>query len=344
MAEETTPKQKITIVGLGLIGGSIGLGLKAAGLKKIRIVGHDRDGGVMAKARKRGAVDETEHNLINAVRGSSCVIVSVPVMSIRRVFQDIASHMGENSIVHDTGSSKLEVLKWAADELPRTVHFVGGHPMAGKEEGGIDAAEATLFKDATYCVSPLPSASQASVEAILGLISVLGAKPLFVDPEEHDRYAAAISHMPMVLSNALFSVARGSKAWFELSRMAGPGFKDLTRLASQDPEMQLDVLRTNQEGVVHWLDRMQDEITHWKELVQGDEETLFQALYRSNLDREEYIKEGPKQAEFSSRPEVASGSDQLADMLFGARMMRRIREVTSFYEEKAKEAPPRRKN
>ncbi|HEX5938998.1 MAG TPA: prephenate dehydrogenase/arogenate dehydrogenase family protein [Dehalococcoidia bacterium] len=339
---EATPRQKIVIIGLGLIGGSIGLALKSAGLSNIRIIGHDVDGRAMSRARKRGAIDDSDGNIITAVRGSSCIIIAAPVMAIRRIFQEIAPHLEENAIVTDTGSSKLEVLKWAADELPQTVNFIGGHPMAGKEQGGIDAAEPGLFKDATYCVVPLPNASDGAVQAVLSLIAALGAKPWFVDPEEHDRYAAAISHMPMILSNALFTMARGSKAWLELSRMAGPGFKDMTRLASQDPEMELDVITTNKDGIVHWLDRMQEEIDHWKELVQSDEETLFQALHRASLDREEYIQHGPREPAFQSRSEMPENAE-LAEALFMGRWGRRLREMTKFYEDKAKAAEQVRK-
>ena len=106
----------------------------------------------MSKAKKRGAVDETDSNIITAVRGSSCIIIAAPVMQIRRIFQEIAPHLEENAIVTDTGSSKLDVLKWAADELLQVVNFIGGHPMAVRA-GGIDAAEPGLFKDATYCVA-----------------------------------------------------------------------------------------------------------------------------------------------------------------------------------------------
>lgn len=342
-SDEKTPRQKIAIIGLGLIGGSLGLALKAARLSNIRIVGYDSSSSAMSKAKKRGAVDDTEASIVRVVHDASLVIVSVPVLGIRRVFEEIAPHLNEHCVVTDTGSSKLEVMKWAVDILPEKVNFVGGHPMAGKEDDGIDAADADLFHDATYCVIPLPNATEGAVQAILGLINAIKAKPWFVDPEEHDRYAAAISHMPMILSNALFTMARGSKAWLELSRMAGPGFKDMTRLAGQDPEMELDIVLTNRESIVHWLDRMQEEIERWKELVQSDEETVFQALYRSNLDREEFIQHGAREPSFGDRPDLPTSSDQLADMLFSNRMMRRIRDVTRFYEDKNKEPQPRRR-
>jgi prephenate dehydrogenase len=338
--EESQRKSKVVLVGLGLIGGSLGLALKSAGLANVWLVGHDTNHNVASKAKQRGAVDETDSNLIRAVRDAALVVVAVPIGSMRRVFEEIAPHVPENAIVTDTASSKLEVMKWAADILPGTVNFVGGHPMAGKEQRGIEAADANLFRDATYCISPLPSASEGAVHAVLGFIQGLGARPWFVDPEEHDRYAAAISHMPMILANALFTMVHRSKAWVELSRMAGPGFKDMTRLASQDPEMELDIVTTNQESIVHWIDRMQEELGRWKEIVQSDEETAFQALYKANLDRDEYILNGPKELDFGASPAQFDKSE-ITDMLVGARWAQRLREITRAAEDKANE--PRRR-
>jgi prephenate dehydrogenase len=333
-------KSKVTLVGLGLIGGSIGLALKAVTAANVRLVGYDSNHASASKAKQRGAVDEIDNHLIRAVSDSALVVLAVPIGSIRRVLEEISPHLAESAVVTDTASSKLEVMKWAADILPESVHFIGGHPMAGNEKSGIEAADANLFRDATYCVSPLPSASEGAVQAVLGFVQALGARPWFVDPEEHDRYAAAISHMPMIVANALFTMAHGSKAWLELSRMAGPGFKDMTRLASQDPEMELDIVTTNRESIVHWIDRIQEELSRWKEIVQSDEETAFQALYKANFDRDEYILNGPKELEFGSSPAQFDKSE-ITDMLVGARWAQRLREITRAAEEKAKE--PRRR-
>jgi prephenate dehydrogenase len=146
----------------------------------------------------------------------------------------------------------------------------------------------------------------------------------------------------MILANALFTLTRSSKAWHELSRMAGPGFKDMTRLASQSPDMEVDIVLTNRDGIAHWIERMQEELERWKELVNSDEETLFQALYRANLDRMQYMLEGPTDPSFATGAQVPSSSDQLADLLFSARLMQRMREATHFYEDKAKGPPKRR--
>ena len=242
--DEATPRQKIVIIGLGLIGGSIGLALKGANLSNIRVVGHDVDGRAMSKAKKRGAVDDTDSSIVTSVRESSCVVVAVPVMRIRRVFQEIAPHLGENAIVTDTGSSKLEVLKWAADELPESVSFIGGHPMAGKEQTGFAAADPDLFRDKPWVISPSINAPEGAVNAVISVAQALGARPIFMDPDEHDSYVAAVSHLPLTLSSALFSMAFESQAWPELAALASSGFRDTTRLASGSPDMAHDIVQT----------------------------------------------------------------------------------------------------
>src|SRR5439155_9521993 len=150
--------EKIAIIGLGLIGGSIGLGLKAAKLEGVQVVGHDRDPSVGAKARRVGAVDESDWNLISAVRGANMVIIATPVVGVRETFGFIADHLEPGCVITDTASTKAEVMGWAADMLPPNIHFVGGHAMAGKETPGIDGAEATRFKGAAYCVFRTPIA------------------------------------------------------------------------------------------------------------------------------------------------------------------------------------------
>src|SRR3989442_4646750 len=144
--------KRIAIIGTGLIGGSLGLALKASGLQGLEIVGHDRDRNVATKAEKAGAIDRPEHNLSRAVAGAGMVIIAVPVLAMREVMQEIAPHLAEGAVVTDTASTKSHVMQWAAELLPEHVNFVGGHPMAGKETPGVEQAEGTLFRERAYCV------------------------------------------------------------------------------------------------------------------------------------------------------------------------------------------------
>src|SRR3972149_1885442 len=217
--KETQERGRITIIGLGLIGGSLGLAIKAAGLRGGEMVGHARRRQVASKARKIGAIDRAEHNLPRAVAQARMVVIAPPVLAIREVMRQIAPDLPEGCVVTDVGSTKERVLEWAAELLPPSVSFVGGHPMAGKETPGIDNAEADLFRGrAPPPLAPPPLASAA-----------------------------------------------GS----DLAPMASSGFRDVTRLASGDPQMSHDIFLTNREAAVHWLERMIEELRHYRGLLGG---------------------------------------------------------------------------
>ena len=222
--ERPDSKKRITIVGTGLIGGSLGMAIRAAKLPGLEVVGHDADRGAANQAEKSGAIDHAEHSLPRAVAGASMVIIAVPVLSVREVMQQIAPDLAEGAVVTDTTSTKAHVMRWAKDTLPEHVSFVGGHPMAGKETAGIEHAEAALFRGKAYCICPAVDATESAVRSVMGLARLAGAEPMFVDPEEHDIYAAAVSHLPLMVSTAMFSMLRNSPAWPDMGMMASSGF------------------------------------------------------------------------------------------------------------------------
>ena len=190
---------KITIIGLGLIGGSIGFALKANASDRIYVSGYDKDFDEGRKAEKLKAVDKAHWKLDDALKDAKMVILAVPVLAIRDMMKTISEMLSPGCIVTDTGSTKLEIMKWAQDYLPEEVSFVGGHPMAGKEISGVSAADASLFKNARYAVIPGKGATEGAVNSVIGLVDLLGAKPYFVDAEEHDSYVAAVSHLPIIM-------------------------------------------------------------------------------------------------------------------------------------------------
>ena len=307
--------ERIAIIGTGLIGGSIGLALKAAKLPDIEIVGFDLDRGTAGEARRMGAIDRGAGSLPEAVRDAKMVIIAAPPLAVGGIMQEISEHLREGAVVTDTASTKVEVRRYAQEFLPEHVSYIGGHPMAGKETQGIKNADATLFQNTTYCVIPSAQASEGAVKSVLGLATVLGAEPLFIDAEEHDQYAAAISHMPLVLSTALFSLVRNSPAWGDIAPMAAGGFRDVTRLASGDPRMSHDICATNTEGTVHWIDRFIEELRRYRELILADRKGLFRAFSEAQLQRDAFmLGERPKRA---TDYELPSTRDALGGMLFG---------------------------
>ena len=324
MTKVTQERKRITIIGLGLIGGSIGLALKAAAVPGVELVGHDREREAESKARKMGAIDIAEHNLPRAVQGAGMVIIATPILAVREVLEQIAPDLREGCVVTDTASTKESVLEWAAGLLPTHVSFVGGHPMAGKETQGIDNAEADLFRGRAYCLCPAVDAHEDAVRALVGLVRLVGAEPLFLDPREHDQYAAAVSHLPLVLSTALFTLLRASPAWRDLAPMASSGFRDVTRLASGDPRMSHDIFLTNREAAVHWLERMIDELRRYRDLLEGDAEQLLETFGRAQMDRDTFIAQPRATRLEEERPDVRQ---EMVNSLIGGWISDRLRKA-----------------
>lgn len=307
--------ERVTIIGTGLIGGSIGLALKAAKLTGLEVVGFDEDHGTLGAARRAGAVDRGAPNLREAVHDAKLVIVAVPPLAVRQVFEDIAAHLGEGAIVTDTASTKAMPARWAKELLPERVAYVGGHPMAGKETQGIQAADATLFKDKAWVVIPSTTAGEGAVKSVLGLVSIVGAEPAFVDAEEHDQYVAAISHLPLVMSASLFSLVRNSPAWDDIAPLAASGFRDLTRLTSGDPRMGHDICATNGDAIAHWIDRYIVELQRFKDLLLENKKSLFRTFSELQIQRDAFVA-----GEFKTRQptvDVPSAKDAMGSMLLG---------------------------
>jgi prephenate dehydrogenase len=281
----------VAIIGLGLIGGSIGLALRRGKKSKWEIVGCSRRRETVTKALTVGAIDRGEINAEDSVKRAELVIIATPVLTVKEIFSTIAPHLPSGCIVTDTGSTKVEVMKWAKAMLPPTVNFIGGHPMAGKETYGIRAAEADLFRRCTYCLTPSEKASPESIDTVIGMTKKLGATPFLVDPQEHDDLVAGISHLPMLLSAALVSLTTESPSWFKMSKLASSGYHDLTRLASGNPEVNSHICLSNQTNIVDWIDKFSQELERYRQLVSKGDGRLEQALTEANKARQEWLKQ-----------------------------------------------------
>ena len=321
--------EKIAIVGLGLIGGSLGLALKRAKLEGVEIFGHDKEPTVNGKAAKKGAVDRTHWNLIQAVEGASLVILATPVEAIKEVMGQIAPYLPEGCVVTDTGSTKESIMNAAKEALPSHVSFVGGHPMAGKETPGIDSAEDSLFENKTYCLFPAPTATPQAVKSIVSMVELIGAKPFFVDAAEHDSYVAAVSHLPVILSAALVSSTNRHPSWREMARLAATGYRDLTRLASGDPEMNRDICLTNKEGIIRWIDNYIDELGLYRNLIAEGGKELEENFVKVLVAREKWLKGDIDEDKGRSGAfaEIPSAGERMAGLFLGDRLARRGREM-----------------
>jgi len=299
-------KVRVALVGLGLIGGSIGLSLKRLSKSGFDIVGYVRRPEVAAVALSSGVVDKTQTSLAETVQGAELVIIATPVLTIKEILSQIAGQLPDGCVVTDTASTKFQVMKWAEKLLPPTVDFIGGHPMAGKETYGVQAAEADLFQGCTYCLTPSEKASAKSIDKVTSVVKKLGAIPFFIAAQEHDRLVAGVSHLPMLLSAALVSVTTENPSWHKMSKVAASGYHDLTRLASGNPEVNAHICLSNQEAILQWIDKFSQELERYRQLVTTGDKRLGQALTDANKARQEWLNK--KKQEPSNPPPGWKGS------------------------------------
>jgi prephenate dehydrogenase len=281
--------KRIAIIGLGLIGGSLALALKkrAGGTE---IVGFSRSAKTIAAARKCGAIDRAARNLASAVSGADTVVIATPVTVTRDVLSSIAEHLSPDCVVTDTGSTKVQVMKWAGEYLSPQISFIGGHPMAGKETSGISEADAGLFKGCVYCLTPSYCATPQAVKKLKQVVESIGAKPFFIDAETHDNLVAGVSHLPMLLSAAFVTATAKSRLWPDMAKLAAGGYRDLSRLASGNPEINRDICLTNREKIVDWLDRYIEVLKGYRDLVADESEELAEMLAQAREARENWLR------------------------------------------------------
>ncbi|MBN2099467.1 MAG: prephenate dehydrogenase/arogenate dehydrogenase family protein [Dehalococcoidia bacterium] len=288
--------RRVAIIGLGLIGGSVGLALKRAESEAVELVGYARRPETADRARQLGAIDRIESTLASAVDKADLVVLATPTMSIKEILSQIGPHLPAACAVTDVASTKVQVMQWAEESLPQGVSFVGGHPMAGKELSGIEIADADLFKGCTYCIVPGRGASEAAVQMVVDLVHKVGARHVILNAAEHDRFVAGISHLPLILASALVMATTQSPQWPKMADFAATGYQSTTRLASQHPRMNRDICLTNGENIVAWIDELTKELQRFRTLIAEGDLGLEQAFERAWQARNAWIEEHGKKS------------------------------------------------
>jgi len=264
--------QSVGIIGLGLIGGSVGLALRA-GDEAVKVVGFDPDPSTLQGALDSGAIDSVADTLEDAVLAADLVMVATPVDRIPGVIERISPYTLEGALVTDVGSTKQAVVE--AGERCFGGRFVGGHPMAGSERHGIDAADAELFDDAWWIVTPTSRTSSGAYAAVTALVASLGARSVALEPVVHDALVARLSHLPQLTASALVEVAITAGDREALLGLAAGGFRDVTRIAASNPDLWVAIIRSNREAVLEGLTGLTQRLDavgamiaeqHWDEL------------------------------------------------------------------------------
>jgi len=262
------PFKQVTIIGTGLIGGSLGLALKKRHLAG-RIVGCDR-APTLERAHKRGAIDDGTVAPAEAVRGSELIVLATPVLAILDHIDRLAPALPPRTLVTDVGSTKAEVVKRAAKSFGKTAgqRFLAGHPMAGKEQAGVDFADADLFAGAAWLFTPLPRQNvHAGMSGeFVHCVEQMGAQVAILDPNDHDRFVAWISHLPQMISTALAATLVdefGSDA--PVLDIGGRALREMTRISGSPYSMWRDIAITNKENLGRALLKLEQRLAHIRE-------------------------------------------------------------------------------
>lgn len=258
--------RQVALLGTGLIGGSIGLGLRRA-LPDVEVIGYDRDPDSSLVALERAAISRRVEDPVAAAQGADLVVVAVPLGQFQPLLDALAGSLPEGATVTDVGSAKVDVVSAGQDAFGPA--FVGGHPMAGSERRGIEAADADLFQDAAWILTPTPLTSSAAYATASLLATTLGARVVGVDPAEHDSLVARLSHVPQITASALVDMAVRAGDREALLGLAGGGFRDVTRIAASDPDMWISILRTNRAAVLSSLERFTSSLSDAAALIEG---------------------------------------------------------------------------
>ncbi|MBD3288608.1 prephenate dehydrogenase/arogenate dehydrogenase family protein [candidate division KSB1 bacterium] len=263
---------KVAIIGLGVMGGSIGLSIKQRKLCE-HVVGVD-EFSVIHNALDRGAIDEgfDKSEMQKALESAEIVFICTPINQILDLIQQVSAHVSPNTIVCDVGSTKSQIVDKATKHFKNNdIYFIGSHPMAGSEMKGIEAADHYLFENVVWVLTPHQKMPDTSIRKLGTLLENIGAKVLMLSPEQHDKIAAAVSHLPQLLAISLTNmIARFHQENPNYIRLAAGGFRDMTRIASSPYSIWKDIIRSNVPQIETFIDEFIKELQQTKKDLKSD--------------------------------------------------------------------------
>ncbi len=271
---------QLGLIGCGLMGGSFALALKRAGLVK-RVVGYSKSPSTTERAKKLGVIDVAAESALLAVAGADIVLLAVPVAATETTFKAIRHLVEPGVLFMDVGSTKRDVVDAARRVLrERIASFVPAHPIAGKEVSGIQNADAALFSGRQVILTPLAQTAPDLVQKATDVWSAVGAQVLKMTPENHDAAFAAVSHLPHLLAFAYFSAVVNQPAGKDFLSLAGPGFRDFTRIAASSPETWRDILVANREEVLKQSQRFRHALEAFEHVIREANGDALEDLIR----------------------------------------------------------------
>jgi prephenate dehydrogenase len=276
--------KQLGVIGTGLMGGSFALALKRAGLVQ-RVIGYSKSPSTTERAKKLGVIDDAAESALLAVSGSDIVLIAVPVAATEATFKAIRHLVEPGCLFMDVGSTKRDVVDAARRVLKeRIASFVPAHPIAGKEAGGVQHADAALYQGRQVILTPLPATDAALVQKAADVWSAIGCQVLKMTPDDHDAAFAAVSHLPHLLAFAYFSAIARQPAGADYLTLAGPGFRDFTRIAASDPMVWRDILMANREEVLKQSLRFRHTLDAIEHVMRSGNGEALEDLIRQSAD------------------------------------------------------------
>ena len=277
-------RTRVAIIGLGLMGGSLALALQG---HCAAILGVDPDPETRELALERGIVEQISPDPRQILTQADLVVLAAPVNAILQLLADLPDLHPTSAVVMDLGSTKAHIVD-AMQCLPARFDPLGGHPMCGKEKGGLRHSEATLFKSAAFALTPLERTSPGALALAAELVTAVGSHAVWLDPAMHDRWTARTSHFPYLAASLLAGITP-----VEAAPLAGPGFRSTTRVAATPPAVMLDILMTNRDELLAALRDFRQDLDQMEHsLAQADRAELSQMLERGRMRRSELLREG----------------------------------------------------
>jgi prephenate dehydrogenase len=278
---------RVAVLGVGLIGGSIGLAARAH--TGAQVCGYDPDPTALQAALHAGAIDEQAPDIATAVAGAQVVFAAAPVGALAGIVSEALAHCGPDCVVSDVGSTKL-----ALEALRQDTRFVGGHPLAGAETAGIENARKDLFVGAAWYLTPSATADEALLARLRDLIVRFGARPIAVAPDAHDRLMACVSHLPHVLANVLVAQATYAFEREGAQATAGPSLQDAIRVAGANTAIWTDIYLANSEALIEAIDETVRRLHDVRvALIEDDAKELAAWNERARSARQMLLDEGP---------------------------------------------------
>lgn len=281
---------RLAIIGVGLIGGSLALALKQAGEVK-HVVGCGRNEKNLIKGVELGVIDSYQVSIADAVKGADIVVLAIPLGAMQTVFEKIAGTISSQTVITDVGSAKASVVKVATECLGERIRqYVPGHPIAGTEKSGVEAGFASLYQNRKVILTPLESTDKDAIETIDKMWRHCGASIEYLSVQHHDKVLAATSHLPHMLAFALVTFLSGLNDHDEIFRYAAGGFRDFTRIASGDPVMWRDVCLSNGDALLSLIDAYKDELDLVSDAIKNqDADRLLELFSKAKSERDSLV-------------------------------------------------------